>query len=221
MSVTLTIKGLDKLNLEIQNYTKEIEKEVNNEFFDFGQNVANEAKRLAPVDEGRLRQSIFFTKENLSVSVTANVDYAAFIEFGTKKFAASYVATLPQTWQQYAATFKGGKGGGGFTKFFYTILQWVQRKGIATTFSVKTRKRSNSKANIQNEYNVAYAIALNILREGIRPHPFLIPAYEKYKVILINNLKKRLGAKGITPPPVKITKPIFGARTKNRGRNRR
>ncbi len=220
MSLTLTIKGLGKADLEIKNFTKEIEKQVNNEFFDFGQSVVNDAKKAAPVDEGRLRQSISFSKENLKVSVSANVDYAAYIEFGTKKFAAKYVSTLPADWQTYASTFKG-KGGGGFTKFFYTILQWVQRKGLATTFSVKTRKRSNSRANIQNEYNVAYAIAINILREGIRPQPFLIPAYEKNKIILINNLKKNLGAKGITPTPVRITKPIFSSRTKNRDRNRR
>lgn len=192
----LDIKNLDKALADLNTYASDAVKIINNEFFDFAQSTVNDAKSNAPVDEGRLRQSIYFNKENLKVTIQVNVDYAAYLEFGTKSFAATYVSTLPATWQEFAAQFKGPGGSkSSFITFVFTILEWVQRKGFAATYSVKSQKRSNAKASISNEYSAAYAIALSIIKKGIRPHPYLIPAFEKNKIILINNLKRQLNAK--------------------------
>lgn len=47
--------------------------------------VANEAKRKAPVDTGRLRNSIFFKRRGMRDAVVGtNVVYARFVEFGHK-----------------------------------------------------------------------------------------------------------------------------------------
>jgi hypothetical protein len=194
-SINFTIQNLDATLAEIKAYPQDAERIITNEFKIFGQNVANDAKRNAPVDEGRLREMIFSEAFPMEVSIIAGVDYAAYVEFGTKAFAAEYVASLPQDWQTYAATFKGGGGKGSFQQFFDAILRWVERKGIASTFSVKTRQKSQSSASKNNEKQAAYAIAMHILKYGIHPQPYLYPAFEKNKAELIENLKKGLNAK--------------------------
>ena len=195
-ALTLDIKGMDKVLAEIKAYPQDVEKIINNEFKAFGFETWNEAKRLSPVDEGHLRAHLSTEATNLKVNISANVDYAAYLEFGTKSFAAKYVATLPTDWQAFAAQFKGNGGGSGsFMSFFYTIFEWVQRKGFAATYSIKTHKRSNSKATIKREREAAYLIALKIVKKGIRPHPYLFPAFEKNKLELIKNLKAQLNAK--------------------------
>lgn len=166
---------------------------INNELNAFGQSTVNDAKRLAPVDEGVLRNAIGFKKEELKVTITVNVDYAAYIEFGTKSFAAAYVSTLPTEWQDFAKQFKGKAGKGSVEEFVLRIMEWVKRKGIAGTYSVKTQKRTGPQgARNFEDADAAYAIALYILRKGIRPHPFLFPAYQKNKIELINSLKAQL-----------------------------
>ncbi len=193
--ITINIKDLDKAFASIDKYSKQVEQEVNLELKAFGDNTATMAIEKAPVDESALKLSIKSNPEHLKVSVTVNVDYAAYVEFGTKSFAAEYVGSLPATWQEFAAQFKGGGGGGNFMSFFYKIFEWVQRKGFAAAYSIKSQKRSNAKVSIANEREAAYLIALSIVKKGIKPHPYLIPAFEANKKLLIDHLKAVLNAK--------------------------
>jgi hypothetical protein len=58
------------------------------------------------------------------------------------------------------------------------LMEWVEKKGIASGKQTKS---------------VAYIIALSILRKGLRPQPFLIPAFEqerpKLKLRILNIIK--------------------------------
>lgn len=187
-----------KLNTSeiVQNITvakSKITQTVQNELNAFGQNTVNDAKRMAPVNEGVLRNSISFKKERLKVTITVNVDYAAYVEFGTKSFAAKYVATLPTEWKDFAKKFQGKAGKGSMEEFVLRIMEWVRKKGIAGTYSVKTKQRTGPKgARNFEDAEAAYGIALAIIRKGIRPHPFLFPAFQKNKLELIKNLKAQL-----------------------------
>lgn len=160
---------------------------IQQSFDKFGFRVETEAKQLAPVDEGHLRSAIFFESGVMSVIVGCSVEYAAYLEFGTRSFAAEYVATLPATWQELAATAKG-KGGGTFEEFVRVLTEWVMRKGIAATLT-KSGGASKSAAALTNQRQVAYLIARSILIKGIRPHPFLYPAVEKWTPQLSKDLK--------------------------------
>ena len=176
MPITLKI-DTGGFSAKIANYEKKAVKEIAKELNIFGFKSVNDAKRMAPVDEGHLVRSISFdpaSEAKLKVSVVVAADYAAYVEFGTRTFAAAYVASLPANWQQYAATFKG-KGGGSYNDFIFRLKEWVIRKGIATGDDVD---------------NVAYLIAKKILRNGIRPHPFLYPSITKNLI----ELKKRFNA---------------------------
>ena len=122
--------------------------------------------------------------------VVAKMPYAAYIEFGT-----GGKVTIPAGYEQFASQFKGGKGGT-FAQLLKALMEWVKRKGIVGTYSVKTGRRTGNKS-IQQKQNesAAYAIALSILKKGLRPHPFLIPAYEQEIPKLKTNIKRILNAK--------------------------
>lgn len=156
----------------------------------FGLSVVGTAKSLAPADEGLLRNSISYNRRGLTVSIMAAAGYAAYMEFGTKGHAAKYVARLPREWQTFAAQYKGG-GGGSLDDFIMAIMDWVKRKKISGTYSTKTKNRTGAKgARDFEDAEVAYGIALAILRNGVKPHPFLYPAYEKARIELIKSLKR-------------------------------
>jgi HK97 gp10 family phage protein len=155
MGINLKIKGLDAAIKNANKIASTARKETQAALNDFGLRVDGTAKQLAPADEGRLRNSIFNQPGNLSMKVGAATIYAAFLEFGTRKYAAQYVASLPADWKSYAATFKGSSGGS-FDELLKAIMGWVKRKGI--------------------DSDAAYPIALKIIREGIKPKPFLYPA---------------------------------------------
>lgn len=168
ITVTINTKGVEaKLN--------KAEKDVSNlmmgELNRFGLLTEGDARRNAPMDEGFLKGKIQHqpaTLQNLKVTITVACNYASYLEFGTRSFAAAYVASLPANWQAYAATFKGAAGGS-YDDFILRLMGWMRRKGI------------NEKA--------AYPIAKKILRYGIRPRPYLFPSVRKNEEILKQRLK--------------------------------
>jgi HK97 gp10 family phage protein len=169
--VKFSVQGLDKTIKDIGNMSKDIQQEVSMELTAWAMDVSRDAKQLVSMnssDRGLLSNSINYKAEGLTASVSASVDYAAFIEFGTRKFAAQYVSSLPPDWAAYAATFKGKKAAnqGGVMK---RLMEWGKRKGF------------------DDEH--AYFAAKKILREGTKPHPFLYPAVNKNLPIFMKNVK--------------------------------
>ena len=160
-SVDAAIKAIDK---KVANYEKEIQVALNV----WAQETATIAKQYAPVDEGHLRGSINAEPGDMRASVTVAVNYAAYLEFGTRKFAAEYVGSLPDDWQTFASQFKGG-GDGGFKDFVKRIMEWCRRKGI--------------------DEAAAYPIARKIIINGIKARPFLFPATQQTKKTLIEDIK--------------------------------
>lgn len=158
--------------------------------------IVNDAKsnlrNQKAINTGALVNSIYAdpVTDNLSVNIVAGAPYASYIEFGTRKFAASYVASLPKDWQTLASQYKG-KGGGTFEDLVKNIAIWVGQKGLAGTYSVKTQKRLGTKQSKEEEnLATAYPIALSIVRNGIRARPFLYPAYVKNRNIFAQELAK-------------------------------
>lgn len=203
--ITVNISGLDAtFNAMTKQLPAEVEQVLTNEIRIWATETAGMAQNLAPVDEGHLRSSISPKVEGLIGSVTVNDDIGPFLEFGTKALAEAYVNTLPQDWREMAATFKG-EGGGDYYDYLNAILDWVMRKGIANRYSVKTRQKididlvSPKKSKLAEDdrsrlENAAYLIARKIMKVGIKPHPYLFPAYEINTKILIENLTKQFAA---------------------------
>jgi HK97 gp10 family phage protein len=170
--MVLEVKGLDTLIKKMDKLAKDVQKDVQAELNDWADTTAQNAKMLVSAnssDEGMLLRSINPNYGNGSASVTASAKYAAYIEFGTRKFAAAYVSSLPADWQAYAATFKGSTGGT-FEQFVLSIKAWAGRKGIT------------DKGHI-------YFIIKQILRDGIPAKPFLYPSVNKTLPELKKNLR--------------------------------
>lgn len=189
----LQAKGLDKLIKKFDVLSKEMQGKVQSELNAWADATSENAKALVSAnssDEGALLRSISPIYGNGSARVVATAKYAAYIEFGTRKYAAEYVSSLPADWQTYASTFKG-KAGGDYYDFLNAILDWVKRKGITARYSVKTKKRlKNSKADDERLLSAATAIAFEILKNGIKPKPFLYPSVNK----TLPELKRKLRA---------------------------
>lgn len=101
---------LSKGVVKFQELAKNFPEQVNDILNGHALQIEAAAKRAAPADTGRLRGSISAdTSKPLVKHITANVNYAAYVEFGTGKYAADYVSGLPSEYADYAAGFKGSK----------------------------------------------------------------------------------------------------------------
>mgnify|MGYP000896336560 CR=1 FL=1 len=180
----IKIEGLEKTMQRFM--PKHYEPQVQKAFDKFGINADREAKQLAPTDEGLLKNSIYHDVVPLGSIVGCSVEYAAYVEFGTRKYAAAYVSTLPEDWKQLAAQAKG-KGTGSFEEFVLRITKWVQRKGIGAQITVSGNV-SKSKSSLAAQKQAAYLIARKIIVEGIKPQPYLKPAVDMASVQLLKDL---------------------------------
>jgi hypothetical protein len=151
-------------------------------------NIEREAKRLAPGNFGKLRQSIKHNiGEPLMKSVYSDLHYAPYVEFGTGKkvFKLKNGGVVDSKYRAYAAQFKG-KGKGDYYDFLQAILLWVQRKKLAQIQNSYTGRRRTSQADL---LLVAETVAWHILKNGIPAQPFLIPAYEEEKPKLLKRIR--------------------------------
>lgn len=187
MATYIKIEGLKETLARFD--LKKFEPQVQTCFDNFGIRVEQAAKQLAPKDESRLAGAIFQQPGRLSSTIGCSVEYASFLEFGTRRYAAAYVSSLPADWQSYAATTKGKTGRGTMDDFIQAIMAWVQRKGIGA-FKTKSGNVSQSASSHAAMQQAAYWIAINILQNGIQPHPYIYPAFEFYRPKLLAELNE-------------------------------
>ncbi len=167
----IEVTGVDATLKKFDTLAKKTKQDVQAALNDFGDRTVENAKMLVSAnssDEGALLRSITTTYGDGNVSVQASARYAAYIEFGTRKFAAAYVSSLPADWASYAATFKGSAGGT-FKEMVLSIMAWCKRKGI--------------------DDKAAYPIARSIMINGIRPKPFIYPSFNAEFPLLIQDIK--------------------------------
>jgi HK97 gp10 family phage protein len=175
-SITLDIANIGNVNKRFEKLSQDVKNNLKNEVNASALKIQSDAKKMAPANLGTLRGSIYKDEVSKSpneymVTVGAATSYAAYVEFGT-----GGKVSIPNGYQDYAAQFKNKKGGK-FKDMVLALTEWVLKKGIASG------KQSRS---------VAYAIAISILRKGMRAQPFLIPAFEAEKPKLIQRIEKIL-----------------------------
>jgi hypothetical protein len=157
----LDISGIKGVEAAIKRIDTKATKGLSDEMAASAINIERSAKRLAPGNLGKLRQSINHdTGNSLFKSVFSTVEYAPYVEFGTRG-----KARIPAGYEAFAAQYKG-KGAKGAWK---AIEFWIKRKGI--------------------DPKLTFVIFRSIMRNGIAPQPFMIPAYEKEKPALLKRLK--------------------------------
>jgi HK97 gp10 family phage protein len=197
MAITLKINGIDKLKNDLGKLNKAVADGVSKEIAASALNIEKEAKKLAPVNFGTLRRSINSKRiDKLTYKVQADVSYAAYMEFGT-----GGKVSIPAGYDSYAATFKGQKSGT-YYDFLLAIAEWVKKKGLYSgkyqdiKIPLKSKKIRRSKSQkFEDDVKLAEAIAYSILKHGIRPQPFLIPAFQQEIPQLYKRLKELLNVK--------------------------
>jgi hypothetical protein len=128
--ITIKVKGMEAVGNAIKAQEKKVVDFLQDQIQEFTVGTHNMASRLAPVDEGGLKQKIQFSVGVLTGKVNVNIFYAAFQEFGTGKYARAYVPSLPTEWQDLAAQYKGKNIEGGVKPVKYLITAFEHYKEI-------------------------------------------------------------------------------------------
>jgi len=190
--IFFNVTQFDEAIIKLESLTQKVKNQIIDETNASALKIQSEAKKNAPANFGTLRGSIHLKEEGgidkKVYIVGSDLSYAPYVEFGT----GGKVNT--QGYNEFANTFRG-KTGGTFQDMLKALVLWVKRKGITGTYSIKTQRRTGSR-KVQSKENdsAAYAIALSILRKGLRPQPYLIPAYETEVSLLKDRIKNIVNA---------------------------
>lgn len=102
-SVQFKINGLKKLQSKLSGMPDKLVNAVDGEIKATVLDINQDQVRLAPIDNGRLRQTTGFrTDAKMNWSLFSNEKYAAYVEFGTGK-----LVNIPAGLEDYAILFKG------------------------------------------------------------------------------------------------------------------
>ena len=100
---SIELDGFQEVLTKLAKEGGKIAEEIDDEIAAGVRNMERSAKRLAPVDTGRLRSSISTSRNAfLNWELVAQTDYAAYVEFGT-----GGLVNVPKGLEQYAIQFKG------------------------------------------------------------------------------------------------------------------
>ena len=164
-STSIKLKGWKQYSDKLKAAPQKVVKVMNAHAAIASNNIANDARTNSPHNLGRLRGSIHANELKPGQwSVTVGVNYAAYMEFGTKS-----KVQIPSGLEQYASQFRGGGGEKGAKEAIY---QWCQDQGI--------------------ERDRWWGIFIHIMLKGVRAHPFLFPAVERERPKFYNRLKDAL-----------------------------
>lgn len=162
----MSVKGLKEVLQSLKVFGDVATKEIGETTQNVAKEIEADAKKLAPSNLGTLRKTIHNEKvDELNYKVVSPADYSAYVEFGTGK-----KVSVPSELSELASKFKGK--GGGFEKGLQSIKDWCRNKGI--------------------DESAAYPIFMSILRNGIRPQPFMYPAWKKGQTQYVIDLKDLL-----------------------------
>ncbi|GAB4001521.1 hypothetical protein GCM10028807_57870 [Spirosoma daeguense] len=104
MASSVAIKGMSGLQRFLLNLAPSLKREIKVITETTGRNIEADAKRRAPVDTGKGRQSIRYepTKGGLGASVSVNEPYMWYHEFGT-----GGAVEIPEGFDEFASGLRG------------------------------------------------------------------------------------------------------------------
>lgn len=192
--IKVKIKGLDKVLLEIEKWQKETEKALDRVVLDSAIYTRDEAVKLisrkypeGAVDTGILRGSLSFQKDPIRPHVYRVGAIGRKADIANRYAKAVEVGRRPGTMPPVGDSPQEG------------LWRWVLRHGWYNPASVKRGGKPsvfqlsrNKEKRIKQAKSIAFLIARKIKEKGIRPRPYLIPAYNKGVVYLIQKLDSTL-----------------------------
>ena len=108
IEITGVKEAFDKVKANFNKISDEIDMEMGDGIL----KIVTQAKTLVPANFSRLRTSLYVNKlGKFNYEFGSNVNYAAYVEFGTGKYAATYVPTIEAEFQRFALTYKTSNPG--------------------------------------------------------------------------------------------------------------
>ncbi len=143
MNLHIQLEGLEEVTAMLNRMGEGVERGLEQGLLRGGEDVRAEAAANAPVDTGRLRQSIVVEQtDGTSVTVGTNLEYGIYVEFGTGSKGDSSVShTTKEGWVYY-----NEKTGG----FVYTAGQPPQPFLVPALLSQKDAVIEAIKAGVLN-----------------------------------------------------------------------
>jgi hypothetical protein len=163
------LSGFKEYRQKLRRAPERIRQLIDAEVEDAARDWAERAVNSAPADEGFLRNGIDAIKNGKNWEVISRAAYSAYMEWGTGS-----LVEIPAEYSNYAQTFRG-KTEGTFEQMLASLVGWVKRKGI--------------ESDPTQIVNIAFLIALKILRVGVRPHPFFFIHKAAIQIKLLARLK--------------------------------
>jgi len=180
MGVTIQVSGLDAMLSKLNKLANDNGRTARVITEATSDNIITEAKQSAPADLGKIRQNLNWVNNgdgtNILINLFCNAPEAIYQEFGTGP-----MVDVPEQFADVAATGQNS-GTGTWADFIAALTDWIARHGLLNTYSIDTKRVSHKASKDDNE-QLAWVIARKILRDGLKPQPFLYPA-------IINNMPK-------------------------------
>lgn len=175
------VQGLDRLLKVFDQLPESTQKELGAELEATAGEIRDGARRDAPIDEARVRQSISIKKQSVTeFEVVAQSFYAGYLEFGTKT-----KVSVPAGLEEVAGSLRGPVSGQGNP--IDALTGWVKRKGLVLSAKTKAVKK-------QQDRQLAFIIWRHIKKFGINAQPFFFkqmqPAEKNLKERVANIIKK-------------------------------
>ena len=185
MPNAVTLTGWKEFEDKCKGLPAVLTKEIGSEVLASAQYWRELALKDAPTDQSFLKSLISAkATKTMEAEVTSPSQYSSFMEWGTKS-----KKKVPAELSSYASTLPYNKTGD-YYDFLKAILEWVERKGIASRFSVKTKsKLKHTKADNERIVQAAEAIAFSIMKHGVNPHPFFFIQMPVVEAKLIERVK--------------------------------
>lgn len=167
------LEGVQKVLNNLAKNEGEIVREVDAVLKNGAMEIAGQAKVLAPVYLGELQNSIGYKEiGKLRYEVAANAYHAPYIEFGTGPRTK-----VPKEFEDIAKAVQARPKRGKFADFVRALFLWGKKKGY------------------WNEEGAAYMAAVKILKQGMKPQPFLYPAFVQKRKMIIQDIRNVIDEK--------------------------
>lgn len=190
-SFTFDLRGIKDVRKRIGTITEKMDTGLNNlveaAAYDMNDdaisNIQSEGAQDLGAGGGLLSHQYVQAAGKRSWEVGNSAFYAPFIEWGTGR-----QVKVPTEWREMAMQYKGPYPGT-WDLFEQNIKAWMKRHGIPE------RKVVTHADGTESYIDVAYYIMVSILENGLKPRPFLYPAYVKNKTELVKQVKQLFAKK--------------------------
>ena len=168
------LEGVQNVLNNLAKAEGEIVREVDAVLKNGAEEIASQAKVLAPIYLGELKNKIAYKEiGKLRYEIAANAYHAPYIEFGTGP-----KTKVPAELEDVAREVKARKKRKGtLPEFVRALLLWGKKKGYF------------------DDEGSAYMAAIKILKNGMKPQPFLYPSFVQKRKMIIQDIRNVIDEK--------------------------